>query len=121
MSIDFESNSRRVLRVLESGLEEALEDIGDDLMDQALDQMDRLIYDTPLGEGDERTGDLRASLDYDRDGLELEVYADTDYAVFVHEGTRKESPKPFLTNALKRVESSIDNTVALGLRKEGFR
>lgn len=120
-SVTVDSNLRRAILLLESAVEEALEDIGDDLVEQSQKELQRLVYDKPITGDYERTGELRESVKAEKRGTSLEVSADAPHAVHVHEGTRKMSPRPFLTNAMKRTKGRVEGLVAKSMRKKGFR
>jgi HK97 gp10 family phage protein len=48
-----------------------------------------------------RTGTLKDSIKYDVDGKELIISANTDYAIYVELGTRKQQAQPYLKPAAR--------------------
>lgn len=78
-----------------------LQETGDSMADQA-----RSIV--PV-----RTGRLQASISCEHTSEGAEVRATMGYAGYVNFGTRKMSPRPFMTNAMENAEASIK-----GLMKE---
>lgn len=55
-----------------------------------------------------RTGRLRASYTSTFTPLEGDVGPTANYAIYVHDGTRYMRARPFLTNAVKTVESQVE-------------
>lgn len=55
------------------------------------------------------TGRLRASHYTQFGNLRAEVGTNTDYDIFVHEGTRYMRPRPYLRNAIEESNHSIDD------------
>ncbi|MCM1463745.1 MAG: HK97 gp10 family phage protein, partial [Bacteroides sp.] len=69
-------------------------------LDRALERTARLALEGARERCPVRTGRLRDSLKYEREGADAVVSANTDYAVFVELGTGRIAPKPFLQSAL---------------------
>lgn len=56
-----------------------------------------------------QTGRLRASTYEQFSNLKGEVGTNTDYDIFVHEGTRFMRPRPYLRDAIDETSKSIDD------------
>ena len=81
-------NGAEVSAKAEAGIAEALEEAG---MQIDLEAGTQCPVDT---------GALWESIDHEVDGHTVSVSATTDYAVYVHQGTRKMAPRPFLAEPL---------------------
>lgn len=57
------------------------------------------------------TGRLRASISNDLRPLSSTVQTNTNYAVYVHEGTRYMSARPFMKDAVREVSAQVDSIV----------
>jgi len=56
------------------------------------------------------TGNMRSKIKFETDNNDLKATIgteDVDYAIFVHQGTRKQSPQPFLVQALDEILGRI--------------
>lgn len=68
---------------------------------EAKGQAQRLIYATPESASYRRTGNLMNSITHSFTEDSATVTAGAEYAIYVHEGTRHMTPRPFLVNAAK--------------------
>jgi HK97 gp10 family phage protein len=117
-----DSNKRECEVALDRAIKFSLDRIAASIEAESKKQLQSMIYGRKESENYNRTGNLINSVSHKRTGaLEVEVSADAEYAIYVHEGTRNNSPKPFMANALKRVEKQLEEITDLGLRKFGFR
>ncbi len=62
------------------------------------------------------TGRLRASIATDIHPLSAEVHTNTNYARFVHDGTRFMAARPFMTNAVKSLDGRFEEIIAAELK-----
>jgi len=63
------------------------------------------------------TGLLKTSIQAKTNNLESEVSANTRYAIYVHEGTRRMSGRPFMTNAVKKLIPKIKRLFEDAIKK----
>lgn len=54
------------------------------------------------------TGNLRASITMEVDGLEATVGTNVEYAPFIEFGTSRQQAQPFMTPAKQKVENQVD-------------
>lgn len=94
---------------------------GTDMARRAEAWADRLIYDTPPSPNYVRTGNLRRSIGSEEVGDVVEVYAEAEYAEYVHEGTRHMAPRPFLARAAADEEERLGFIARRIAKEEGLR
>lgn len=104
-------NTDLVVRASEAAIERGLTAVGAFLASEAADEL----------ENDPRrvdTGRLRNSITSEYDSAEQAVYVGTnvDYAVYVHEGTRRMAPNRFLKNAFERNADQVKQYVEEALK-----
>ena len=63
------------------------------------------------------TGNLRASITVDINGVEAEVGTDVEYAPFVEYGTSKSKAQPFMTPAKQTVEGQLNKIIEKEVKK----
>ena len=63
------------------------------------------------------TGNLRASISIDLNGMEAEVGTNVEYAPFIEYGTSKSKAQPFLTPAKQTVEGQLDKIIKKEVEK----
>jgi HK97 gp10 family phage protein len=83
---------------------------------EAVDQLQRRIAHRILEVSETTvpvdTGELRDSGDIEHDGEGYSVMYTAPHAIFVHNGTRKMPARPFLTQAVNRVDPEFQQEVA---------
>lgn len=63
-------------------------------------------------------GELRASETAESDERSLTLRAGTDHAIYVHQGTRRMAPRPFMRDAIEQGASRVAADLAAGIRGE---
>ena len=116
MSFKVELDAKDLIKELKNLEKELAESADKDVKDTALELEGNAKQDCPVD-----TGRLRASIQTENVGdLEYEVGTDVEYAKYVHDGTRKKAPKPFLigkntelalNNLIKRLNRTIEKVV----------
>ena len=115
------SNRLACEAALSEALDNAVTEVSELIEREAMRQLGSLIYETPESPSYKRTGHLKRSLRQKKTGHQkAKVENDAEYAVFVHEGTRRMSPRPFLENSRRRIVPKIPDVVADALKKLGF-
>ena len=71
--------------------------------DRALDRARGLVDTYGRVDTGALRGSLRVEVENTADGTVAHVVAGVDYAIFVHEGTSRLEPSPFLTDALREL------------------
>lgn len=64
------------------------------------------------------TGNLRNSISYEVDGMDVYVGTNVEYGFYVHEGTQKMAPNRFLRNAFDRNEEQVQRKLKEALTGE---
>lgn len=91
----FDDNSEAIKAAAKEAVERALTAVGLHLQGEAAEEL----------ENDPRrvdTGRLKGSISYHADSEEVVVGTNVEYAIYVHEGTRRMAPNRFLKNAFDR-------------------
>lgn len=105
-TVQFEADlNKYVEQLLPEAVKEGLVEIGFAIADEA----EALV---PVD-----TGDLRDSIYVDDQQNDVYVVAETDYAVFVHEGTSKQKAQPFLRDAARNSRDLFDDKMKEALRR----
>lgn len=99
-SINVEDNSDIIKNACAEAIHAALNEAGLHLMKEAADELEN-----PPRRVD--TGRLKGSVTRLVDGDTLYVGTNVEYGIYVHEGTRRMDPNPFLKNAFERNEEQI--------------
>jgi HK97 gp10 family phage protein len=104
-------NTDAVKSASEKAIERGLTAVGLFLASEAADEL----------ENDPRrvdTGRLKNSITSQYEGAEQAVYVGTnvDYAIYVHEGTRRMTPNRFLKNAFERNEDQVKQYIEEALK-----
>lgn len=102
MEFRFTDNSDKALSEMREKVGAALEAVGIHVEGEAKDELEN-----PPRRVD--TGRLKNSITHEVAGKENAVYVGTnvEYAIYVHEGTRRMTPNRFLKNACVRNEAQI--------------
>lgn len=105
----FQDNSKNVKKALENAINNGLEDIGK--VGMAESQLR-----TPV-----KTGKLRRSQTYQTNKKEkyvdIGVTKEVDYGIYVHEGTSRQSPQPFLRDGIMNNIGKFQGIIDKHLRK----
>lgn len=103
--------SKEVLEAKQEAVERFLHEAGLHLSGQAQLEL----------ENDPRridTGNLRNSISYEVDGMDVYVGTNVEYGIYVHEGTQKMAPNRFLRNAFDRNEEQVQRKLKEALAGE---
>lgn len=77
----------------------------------SVEQADMLIYSTPEGEY-HRTKNLRRSNKVEKiSNLAWLVYNDAEYAEYVHDGTSRMDPRPWMGNAIDLLAQTMEDNL----------
>lgn len=109
LSFEIKDNTGEVKKILEEKGSAIMDAIGAHLTGEAQDEL----------ENDPRrvdTGNLKNSITHiEPDNFTTIVGTNVDYAIYVHEGTRKMAPNRFLKNAVERNTGQIMSYIERGL------
>ncbi len=97
-------NVGAVLDAVDARLKKAATIIGGMAESNAKKEIKRAVYDTPPSPTYVRTGNLRNSLTYklEKNGLEILVGSNVEYAPYVELGTIHMGPRPYLRPAIEK-------------------
>lgn len=118
MSTNVIDNSQQVLNQLESNITRALTAMGQKGVELTVEQMQH-GYDRPIWQ----TGDLQrdVSADPQPENHKVIIGNRLDYAIYVHDGTRKMARRPYLTDALLSGDGQRElQSVAEAYLEQGF-
>lgn len=106
MDEQINDHSAEYLQAVNGALATALEAIGVHIEGEAKEELEN----TPRRID---TGNLRNSINYQVNDEEKAVYigTNTEYAIYVHEGTSRMEPNRFLTNAVERNQDQINQMI----------
>lgn len=81
---------------------QALEEVALTAEGYAVRSCRRIVYQVPPSPHYQRTGNLLQSISHAVDGKYAVIGTNVEYAPYVHNGTRRTVPKPFLKHAIER-------------------
>ena len=114
--IKIEDHTDEVLAALHGKMPKILEALGQEAEGNAVTEITKLVYDTPESPNYIRTGDLRDSIDHDKDNDAAYIGTNIEYAPYVDLGTSKKAARPFIRNAIANYSDDYKKIIEEGLK-----
>lgn len=107
MKIKIDIDAKDLIRSINNAIDNV-----EDVVSEEIQEAGKEILNMAKGLVPVDTGELKSSLKKEGTGMEAIVGTDCEYAQYVHFGTSRQSPKPFLYIPFDNISDDIDEEIA---------